>query len=469
MRYCFISYSLCVKLILTNKKKLFGTNGIRFIPGHEFGLDFVVNIGLSVGTFFQGNDIIVGYDGRNSSPSLSKAISSGLMESGKNITDANMVPTPGLQLITQKSYDGGIMITASHNPPEYNGIKVISSNGIEVSRKEETIIENIYFQKKYSRKNWQNVGHMSYNSSVISDYINSIIRNINSLSIKKRGLKIVIDSGNGTQALSAPILAEYLGCKVISLNSHIDSNFSGRGGEPTPKTLDLLSKSVIENQADIGVGYDGDGDRSIFCDENGIVFWGDKSGTLVAKHLILNGMKSPIVTTIATSQIIEDIASNYNVDVYRTKVGSVDVSHKMIELDSKFGFEENGGCLYSPHIAVRDGAMGTALMLELLSSSDKPLSKHLAELPNFYQSKTKFSCPIDDRDSILSSIASSLTEKIDQTDGLKIFWTDKSWSLIRPSGTEPIIRLFSESHSKSQLETITQKCSKLINEHVTNL
>ena len=142
---------------------------------------------------------------------------------------------------------------------------------------------------------------------------------------------------------------------------------------------------------------------------------------------------------------------------------------KMEKQDSKFGFEENGGCLYSPHIAVRDGAMGTALMLELLSSSDKPLSKHLAELPNFYQSKTKFSCPIDDRDSIISSIASSLTEKIDQTDGPKIFWTDKSWSLIRPSGTEPIIRLFSESDSKSQLETITQKCSKLINEHVTNL
>ena len=117
----------------------------------------------------------------------------------------------------------------------------------------------------------------------------------------------------------------------------------------------IVKEVAIENNADIGVGYDGDGDRSICCDETGTVFWGDKSGTLVGEHLIQKGIKSPIVTTIATSQIIEKIASKYDVEVYRTKVGSVDVSHKMIELDSKFGFEENGGCLYSPH--VRSGSV----------------------------------------------------------------------------------------------------------------
>ena len=453
---------------MTNKK-LFGTNGIRFIPGTEYGLDFIVNMGLSIGSFFEGNNIIVGYDGRHSSPSISRAISAGLMESGKNVVFANMVPTPGIQLITKNSFDGGVMITASHNPAEYNGIKVISSTGIEVSRSDEDIIEDIYFQKKYSRKDWQGVGNMTSNSSVVTDYINSVIKNVDSSSIKKRKLKIVIDSGNGTQALSAPFIAEDLGCEVITLNNHIDGNFSGRGGEPTPKTLDFLSKSVVENNADIGVGYDGDGDRSIFCDETGTVFWGDKSGTLVGEHLIQKGIKSPIVTTIATSQIIEKIASKYDVEVYRTKVGSVDVSHKMIELDSKFGFEENGGCLYSPHVAVRDGAMGTALMLELLSFSDKKLSQHLSILPQFYQHKTKFSCPIDSRDSIISNIASSLSETIDQTDGLKILWNANSWSLIRPSGTEPIIRLFSESDSQTHLDKITENCSKLINDLINDL
>ena len=455
---------------MTDTHKLFGTNGIRFIPGDEFDLDFVIKMGLSTGSFFQGNNIIVGYDGRISSPSLAKAISAGLMESGKNVTSAGIVPTPALQLTVKNSfYDGGIMITASHNPPEYNGIKVISSSGLEISRDEETTVERIYFNQKYSRQDWKSVGTMNSNTSVIVDYISSILKNVDIESVKKRKLKIVIDSGNGTQSLSAPFVAESLGCEVLTINSHIDSNFSGRGGEPTPKTLDMLSKYVVENQADIGVGYDGDGDRSIFCDENGVVFWGDKSGTLVAKHLIQKGMKTPIITTIATSQIIDKMASDYNVDVYRTKVGSVDVSHKMQELDSKFGFEENGGCLYTPHIEVRDGAMGTALLLEVLSTDTRSLSAHVEDLPKFYQSKTKFSCPVEFRTSILDYIHSQLDEKSDRTDGLKIWWNDTSWSLIRPSGTEPIIRLFNESDDESELENINRRCSTLLEEQIKKL
>ena len=450
--------------------KLFGTNGIRFIPGDDYDLEFVLNIGLSIGTFFRGADIVIGYDGRRSSPSLVNAISAGLMEAGKNVFAAGMVPTPALQLITQNSnFDGGIVITASHNPPQYNGVKVISTDGIELSRKDESLIEEIYFNHKYNRKNWNDVGQIHTYSSALDNYIDSIINNVDSTLIKNRKLKIVIDSGNGTQSLSAPLLTELLGCNVITLNSHIDGNFSGRGGEPTPKTLDLLSKSVIEYDADLGVGYDGDGDRSIFCDENGNVFWGDKSGTLIAQHLINKGMNSPIVTTIATSQIIDYVALDNHVDVHRTKVGSVDVSHKMKELDSIFGFEENGGCLYSPHIAVRDGGMATALMLEMLSSSEKSLSEHIEMLPKFYQLKTKFSCPVESRASIIDGISSVLTEKIDTTDGLKIWWDDSSWSLIRPSGTEPIIRLFSESNNESQLESVTKRCSTLIEDLIKNL
>lgn len=450
--------------------KLFGTNGIRFIPGDDYDLEFVLNIGLSIGTFFRGADIVIGYDGRRSSPSLVNAISAGLMEAGKNVFAAGMVPTPALQLITQNSnFDGGIVITASHNPPQYNGVKVISTDGIELSRKDESLIEEIYFNHKYNRKNWNDVGQIHTYSSALDNYIDSIINNVDSTLIKNRKLKIVIDSGNGTQSLSAPLLTELLGCNVVTLNSHIDGNFSGRGGEPTPKTLDLLSKSVIEYDADLGVGYDGDGDRSIFCDENGNVFWGDKSGTLIAQHLINKGMNSPIVTTIATSQIIDYVALDNHVDVHRTKVGSVDVSHKMKELDSIFGFEENGGCLYSPHIAVRDGGMATALMLEMLSSSEKSLSEHIEMLPKFYQLKTKFSCPVESRASIIDGISSVLTEKIDTTDGLKIWWDDSSWSLIRPSGTEPIIRLFSESNNESQLESVTKRCSTLIEDLIKNL
>ena len=141
----------------------------------------------------------------------------------------------------------------------------------------------------------------------------------------------------------------------------------------------------------------------------------------------------------------------------------------MKELGSVFGFEENGGCLYSPHIAVRDGGMATALMLEILSSSEKSLSEHIELLPKFYQLKTKFSCPVESRVSILDGLSSILTEKTDKTDGLKVWWNDSSWSLIRPSGTEPIIRLFSESDNASQLKRINKQCSTLIEDLINNL
>ncbi len=186
--------------------KLFGTNGIRFIPGDDYDLEFILNIGLSIGTFFRGVNVVIGCDGRRSSPSLVNAISAGLMESGKNVFVAGMVPTPALQLITQNSkFDAGIVITASHNPPQYNGIKVISADGIEISRKDESLIEGIYFNHKYNRKNWNGIGQIHTYSSALDNYIDSIINNVNSNLIKNRKLKIVIDSGNGTQSLSAPL------------------------------------------------------------------------------------------------------------------------------------------------------------------------------------------------------------------------------------------------------------------------
>ena len=445
---------------MTTHKRLFGTNGIRGIPGRDLTLEFISEMGLSIGSFFGKGDILIGFDGRNSSPSISRAIAAGMMESGLDITDAGLIPTPALQLaIRNLSYDGGVMITASHNPSEYNGIKALSPSGVEITRDDEIELENIYYEKRYRRVKWNEVGHRGHDEKVIKNYIDSVVKHVDSQRIRDRKLTIVIDVGNGAQALSAPYIAERLACRVITLNGHVDGNLPGRGGEPTPDTLRDLSDSVKVYGADIGVGYDGDGDRSIFCDEKGEIFWGDKSGTLITGHVLESKRVAPVVTTIATSLIVDEIVKRYGSQVFRTRVGSVDVSYKMQEVNAIFGLEENGGCFYAPHMEVRDGGMATALMLELLAYSKKTLSSLLAELPSFFQSKTRFSCPIEKATMVLDIIANDAKGKVDKIDGVKIWEDDHSWILLRPSGTEPLLRLFGESNDIMRLEKMMSQYS----------
>jgi len=446
------------RLYVNSRKKLFGTNGIRGIPGKDITLEFVSKIGLSLATFFKSGNILVGYDGRDSGPSLSRAIAAGLMEGGIDVTDAGMLPTPALQLaIPTLGFTGGVMITASHNPPEYNGIKALASAGIEVTREDENLIEGIYYDQKYQRAKWDAVGHLSKEERAIRLYIDSVVDQVDSRSLKERKATIVIDVGNGVQALAAPYIAERLGCKVITLNGHVDGKFPGRGAEPTPETLSDLSAAVRTYGADLGVGYDGDGDRSVFCDEKGEIFWGDKSGALICGHVLSTKKIAPIVTTIATSLIVDEVAKKFGSKVIRTRVGSVDVTYRMRLENSVFGMEENGGCFYAPLLEVRDGAMATALMLELLAISKRPLSSLLSDLPVFFQSKTKFSCPVDRRPKVLELFSSSVDARTDTLDGVKVWEDNQSWVLLRPSGTEPILRLFGESNSKHHLEAMMSR------------
>lgn len=447
---------------MENRKRLFGTNGIRGIPGKDLTLEFVAEMGLAIGTFVGKGTALVGHDVRNSSPTLARAIAAGLQESGVDVAIAGLLPTPAAQFgIRKLGYDGGVIITASHNPPEYNGIKVCGSNGVEVTREEELRIEGTYYNKAFKRADWKTIGVSLEETKGIGHYINGVVSNVDADAIKNRKLTVVMDIGNGAQSVAAPYIGEELGCRVISLNGHPDGNFPGRGAEPTPDTLTALSKAVTAYGADFGVGYDGDGDRSLFCDEKGAIHYGDRSGAVLTDHVLGTRKGNLVVTTIATSQVIDDIAEKHGAKVLRTRVGSVDVTNEMIKKKAIFGLEENGGCFFAPHIEVRDGGMTTALMMELLAKENKPFSSILAELPKYHQQKLKFSCPVGKRAKIIEEVAGKVQGKIDTDDVLKI-WSDKTWVLLRPSGTEPILRVFGESDSKDKLEAMMKKYKTLV-------
>ncbi|MDG6954810.1 MAG: phosphoglucosamine mutase, partial [Nitrososphaerota archaeon] len=335
-------------------QRLFGTNGVRFVPGVSHDLDFAISLAEAVGTYFGTGEVLLGRDGRLSGPALANAAASGLLSSGRDVAEAGLVPTPALQYAVKAlGFRGGVMITASHNPPQYNGLKVSGSDGVEIPRLDEQRIEKIYFDKSQTKADWKSIGVVRQEGSVVRAYQRGVLSKVDAKVIAARKFTIVMDLGNGAQSVAAPYIAESLGCKVITLNSTVDGSFPGRGPEPTPDTMKDLSAAVKASGADLGVAYDGDGDRSMFCDEGGRVLWGDQSGCLIADFVLDRHPGGMLVTSVASSQAVEAVAKKHGAKVLRTKVGAVEIARTIIERNAVFGFEENGGCLYQPHIAVR--------------------------------------------------------------------------------------------------------------------
>jgi len=441
--------------------KLFGTNGVRGVFSEDFTLEFVHDLVLAISTYFKEGRILVGYDGRDSSVVVSKLVCSTLNYAGLDCHLAGLIPTPCLEFATKTlGYNGGIMITASHNPPEYNGIKPVASDGVEVSHEDEKVIEEIFFKKnwKHSSSTW---GSTKNDDRAVQTYLDGIKSQVDVSKIKSRKLKVVLDLGNGAQSVTAIKLCEQLGCEIITINREIDGSFSGRGPEPTPYNLQELSSAVVKNNANLGIAFDGDGDRSIFCDNKGMLLSGDKSALLLSNYLLKKNPNSKVVTCMNSGNSIDEIVTRTNSTVIRTKVGSIEVSRKMLTENALLGFEENGGFMFGKHNYVRDGGMTLALFLELLASSNKSMSEELTTLPSSFTTKDKIPCKKEDVDRIISKL---LTEfpNADTTDGIKIIFDKKNWVMVRPSGTEPIVRIYAESDSEKNLETLMKEYAQKI-------
>ena len=433
-------------------KKLFGTNGVRGVFSEDLTLEFVNDLVMSLAAYFKQGKILVGYDGRHSSPIVAKIVSSALNYSGLDCYMAGLVPTPCLEYATKKlGYDGGLMITASHNPPQYNGIKPVASDGVEISREDERKIEQIFDEKNWIKTN--TFGKSFEEPNVISTYIDGIISLIDIDSIKTKKFKVCLDLGNGAQAVTAKKLCENLGCDVYTINEEINGDFPGRGSEPTPQNLDELSKLVVDTNSNFGIAFDGDGDRSIFCDETGIILTGDSSALLLCDYLLQQYPNSQVVTCLNSGNIIENIVKKTNSHVVRTKVGSVEVSRRMVSDDALVGYEENGGFMFGNHNHVRDGAMTLALMLDLLSKSQSHLSQNIKNLPPSFTTKTKIECSLEKSKIVISELLKEFPDS-NTSDGIKIQVDKDNWVMIRPSGTEPIIRIYGESNSQQNLDSL---------------
>ncbi len=451
-----------------SERKLFGTNGIRGLVNVELTPEMAIKVGCAIGTFFGRKNLLLGYDARTSGTMLAKAVISGLTATGCNVFSAGMAPTPSLQFaVKNHKMDGGVIITASHNPPEYNGIKVIWGDGIETSHEQEVEIENIYFDNKIVFAEWDKLGFERELPAINDEYVQAIKKHVNTTKIAEKHFHVVVDAANSVGGITAPSLLRELGCKVTTINANIDGTFPGRLPEPRPESLTDLSSTVKAIGADMGVAFDGDADRSIFTDENGTIYWGDKTFAVVIKQFLIKNPGAKIVTPVSSSTLIKDTAEAYKGELIWTKVGSVTVSQKMKELNAKLGGEENGGIFYGPHQAVRDGAMTTALLLNIMAETKQKLSELVAEQPQYFIEKGKIECPDEKKEIVLQKILEQVKgENISTIDGVKIWFSDNSAILIRPSGTEPVFRLYAEAKNQEKalklVETYTSSLKKIL-------
>jgi phosphomannomutase/phosphoglucomutase len=432
----------------------FGTSGWRAIIADEFSFAGVRLAAAAIAERVrkQGTSpvVLVGYDTRFFSEEFARAAGEVLQGRGIRVLFCERAtPTPAIAYeILRRKLAGAINITASHNPPEYNGLKVMGNSGVELPHEEEAKIEGIFFKSKWTLTKWDKVKQPLPVAEKFSRYIESILENVEGIP-KQAGLKVLVDAANGVSALSMPTLIERLGGRVSVVNGRIDGTFPGRMPEPTPDHLRNTTRILPTLHADFGVAHDGDGDRAVFLDEHGSVCWGDHTFALIVRDFLENNPGEKIVTPISSSLIIEEIAEKYGGEVVYTPVGSVYVSNMMLKIRAKLGGEENGGIFYAPHVAARDGGITTAMIYRILAETKKPLSKLVSQLPKTFIVKDKLPCA----NAIKSRVTEALKNlprkgKVLDIDGIKVWIPPRAWILIRPSGTEPIFRILAEAPTK---------------------
>ena len=434
--------------------ELFGTNGVRGIANSELTAEMALNLGRTIGTLKRGK-IAIACDTRISSSMLKSAVSSGIMSTGCDVVDIGIAPTPTLQFFVKETdCSAGVIVTASHNPREYNGIKFVQENGVEFYREMDEESERIYMSKKFRIAGWNEVGQLYHDSSGLRRYVEAVVDSVN----LDRTYRVAVDCGNGAGCFTTPEILKELGCDVYGINCNPDGRFPARNPEPVEASLDLLKKAVVDFKADFGVAHDGDADRAVFVDEKGNFVNEDVMLALMAKHYVEKNKGGVVVTPVSSSKCVEDAVKMAGGEIVYTAVGSPVVAKVMIERNAIFGGEGNGGLIFPEHLVARDGGMSVAKVLELLDETGKKLSELAAEIPRYHIVKGKVECREKKR--LLEGLKEEFPEA-NHIDGARIDFRD-GWVLIRPSGTEPIARVYAEAKTEERAKELYEVGVKAI-------
>ena len=424
-------------------------SGLRGIVKDDFSPQMIDQYIMSFISNQNITSCVIGRDGRSSGKEISQWVINALTKYGVNVDSCDLATTPTIQLMTEKDkYDGGIVITASHNPTEYNGLKFLQKDGTFLSPSQCNILFASVDNKLILNES-EVIGEVSDYTSADEQHIAKVFSAecINTNFIQSKKFKVVIDAVNGGGSNILPQLCKDLGCDVTIINCNGDGNFT-RVAEPLAENLKDLEKKVLEVDADIGFATDPDGDRLSIVSNTGKAIGEEYTLVLAFKNFI-NYQDSAIVTNLSTSRMIDDVSSGS----IRTKIGEAHVVEKMNELNISIGGEGNGGVILKEVHLGRDSLVAIAMVLNLLSNDDKSINEIISEIPEYILIKDKIN--IDDSIDFDSLATLFDCNEINQDDGIKFSWSNK-WIHIRKSNTEPIIRIFAEAKTRDEVNKLIQ-------------
>jgi len=444
--------------------RLFGTSGIRGIVNREVTTELALKVGMALATKIRRGKILIGRDTRVSGETLEKALTSGILSAGATVKKLGIAPTPALAFLTKEhGLDFGVMITASHNPPEYNGIKILNKDGIALNMKQQKEIEQIIENESYKLAEWNEFGRCQDASYWIKDYIKKILENVS----LERPWRVVVDPGCGATYALAPLIFKQLGCRVVAINAQPDGHFPARSPLPDEETLKPLCKVVGELGADVGFAYDGDGDRMVAIDEKGNFAPLDQTLALYAAHMIEKAGGGTVVTHVEASMCIEEAVEKAGGKVVRTRVGDVSVATAMKEHNAIFGGEPCGAWIHPAYHYCPDGILSSVLLLKMLEEKKAKLSELLGLIPRYPILREKIECPNMLKGKVMQKIESEIEDVFPDfkekltVDGVRLSLS-KGWLLIRPSGTEALIRVTVEAERADVAEEIMRKTLQFV-------
>jgi phosphoglucosamine mutase len=419
---------------------LFGSSGIRGLVGQEITSSLVLKIGMAVGNEY--GRIVIGKDTRTSGDMMERALAAGAMSAGADVYMAGMGSTPTLARASSR-YDCGLMITASHNPKEYNGVKMWNRDGSAFDTDQMERIEHLISNDGARKPSWKNVGQEYIHRNAVRDHIDDVIGSVGSSDVS-----VVVDCACGATFNISPLLLREMGCSVLSLNAQPDGYFPGRMPEPTEEQLTDLMRNVIGRKANLGIAHDGDGDRMVAVDEKGHFVDGDKLLALFASKLGATGLVAPI----DASMVLDDMVKG---NVVRTKVGDVYVAEALRRTGLPFGGEPSGTFIFPKETYCPDGVYAAALLAKY--TQEQRLSEMIDSLPSYPRARESFVFPSANREALNQKMAQEMAgascNRLITVDGFRAEFDD-GWYLMRLSGTEPKLRLSAEARSEEELNRL---------------
>ncbi len=456
---------------MKNKQRI-NVSGYRGIWGDTLTKEVVILYTRAFVSFLKEKHdnpiILIGRDGRESGPEIRDIILEELKNLGVEGVDGDILPTPTVLFSVRKhKYTGGIIITASHNPIEYNGLKFINDQALFTIKDEVDTINKYYEQEieKFEKGEIQEKANYQTNISAVpnfpKEHADQILKNINVEAIKAKKYKVVVDMINASACVMDPYLFEQLGVEIIPLNNIPNGKF---GHRPEPLRENLLETERVARESGIDVGFvhDPDADRLVVINEKGEILSEEYSIALSIENVLSKNPGQPIVLNLSTSQRGADIAKKYGSECFRTKIGEGFVVEGILEHQAIIGGEGNGGIIYPTVNTVRDSFTGLALILELMAERNKTISELVSEVPQYIIMKDKW--PIGGNlNEMYEKLKSNFKgSTFDEQDGIRFDFPDNSWLHLRPSNTEPIIRLFGEAKTKERIEELFAEAKKVI-------